>query len=89
MSVIPCTDDVNVVCKTKTEFKKASHQQDNPKSDICSPFFPCSCCVGFTISDSPSSSPVISFTVNKLKGVFLPSEAVDISLPVWQPPQLI
>ncbi|MDE3185061.1 MAG: hypothetical protein KGM16_16745 [Bacteroidota bacterium] len=89
MSVMPCADDANAMIKVKTEFKQASHQQDNPKNDACSPFCQCSCCVGFTISHFPSSFPLISFTVKKQISSFLPSEVIDITLPVWQPPQLV
>ena len=89
MSVMPCADDANAMCKVKTEFKQASHQQDNPISKVCSPFCQCSCCVGFTISHFPSSYPVILFTANKQISSFLPSEVIDITLPVWQPPQLV
>ena len=89
MSVMPCTDDVNAMCKVKTEFKKATHQQDNPISKVCSPFYRCSSCVGFTISHFPSSSLEITATVNKQINSFLPSEVIDITLPVWQPPQLV
>ena len=89
MSVMPGTNDDTAMSKVKTEFKKASHHQDNPKSDICSPFCQCACCAGFTISHFPSSFPVVSFTVNKQISSFLPSEVIDITLPVWQPPQLV
>lgn len=89
MSVMPCADDATAMCKAKTEFKEASHQQGNPTSKVCSPFCQCSCCFGFTISHFPSSIPVISGTVNKQISSFLPSEVIDITLPVWQPPQLV
>jgi len=89
MSVMPCADDVNAMSKEKTEFKQATHQQDNPISKVCSPFCQCSSCVGFTISHSPSLFPVITPTVNKQISSFLPSEVIDITLPVWQPPQLV
>jgi hypothetical protein len=89
MSVMPCADDANAMCKAKTEFKEASHQQDNPTSKVCSPFCQCSCCFGFTISHFPSSFTVITATVNKQISSFLPSEVIDITLPVWQPPQLV
>ncbi len=89
MSVMPCADGTTAMCKIKTEFKKASHQQDNPNSNVCSPFCQCSCCVGFTISHFPSSFTSIAVTVNKQISSFVPSEVIDIPLPVWQPPQLV
>lgn len=89
MSVMPCADDANAMIKVKTEFKQATHQQDNPQSKVCSPFCQCSCCTGFEISHFPSLLPVVTATVNKQIISFLPSEIIDITLPVWQPPQLV
>lgn len=86
MSLMPCADDANAMIKVKTEFKQASHQQDNPISKVCSPFCKCSCCVGFTISHLPSSFPVITATVNKQIISFPPSEVIDITLHVCQCP---
>jgi hypothetical protein len=89
MSVMPCADSANAISKAKTEFKKASHQCGNSKSDICSPFCQCACCAGFTIIYRNSLFTAISFAVNKQISSFLPSEVIDITLPVWQPPQLV
>lgn len=89
LSVMPCADtNAMIDSHPKTELTKVSHQHDNHKSDACSPFCHCTCCAGFTITHF-NSSFTIAVPVNKQINSFLPSEVIDITLPVWQPPQLI
>ena len=89
LSLMPCAD-ANAVHDScaKTELTAATHQQHNQAPDGCAPFCHCMCCAGFTISHL-SSFTIISLIANKQKGSFLPSEVIDITLPVWQPPQLV
>jgi hypothetical protein len=90
MSVMPCAD-TNAMNNShvKTELSKASHQHHNQSSDACSPFCHCACCAGVTINHFFSSFTVIPLPVNKQESSFLPSDIIDITLPVWQPPQLV
>lgn len=90
VSIMPCADGAIAMNKSeiKTEISKAIHQHDVPNHDICSPFCQCARCAGFTITHFPSSF-VIPVTVNKQISSFLPSEIIDITLPILQPPQLV
>ena len=90
LSVMPCADtNAMIGSHAKTELTQASPQQHNQSSDVCSPFCHCSCCAGFTITHFTSSFTIIPVPVNKQLNSFLPSEVIDITLPVWQPPQLV
>jgi hypothetical protein len=90
LSVMPCADTNAMIDNhAKTELTQASPQQHNQSSDVCSPFCHCACCAGFTITHFTSSFTVIPVPVNKQLNSFLPSEVIDITLPVWQPPQLV
>lgn len=88
---MPCADisamnDSNA----KTELKKASqHHHQNQQRDACSPFCHCTCCAGFTVSHFPLQFTIIPIAASKQKSSFLPSAVIDITLPVWQPPQLV
>jgi hypothetical protein len=92
LSCMPCMDegvDMKVI-KDKKELSKSHNQQeeDEDHSDACSPFCTCSCCSGF--------SPVYSFAAiatlfpacsTNYCSLYI-SSVIEISLPVWQPPQL-
>jgi len=95
LSCLPCADlDAMPIAKTKTNSsvsKPLKEHSDNHKEvDLCSPFCHCACCAGFSIIYHPVLMPErIHIQVAKLHIDFLSSEIVEISLPIWQPPQLV
>ena len=90
-SIMPCTDMPNTIANkmANANISDSGNKHDHSTSDVCSPFCQCSCCAGFFInhfiavvsSDLPLQSPAIA--------AHLPFNTLDISLPVWQPPQLV
>jgi len=89
LSCMPCMDagQKNSQAKAATEISKTVPCQDDHE-DECSPFCNCSCCSFFSINQ-PASISVYSLNVlNKTFASFLPENTSEISLPVWQPPQL-
>jgi len=90
LSVMPCADkpDTFNPGKIKSEINTSNHQ-NCPQTDSCSPFCQCSCCAGFTLNHSVASISSIQLFPDKETGRFLSSAAINIALPVWQPPQLI
>lgn len=90
LSVMPCADDANAMNnrKAKTELIKSSHQQDNPKSDECSPFCQCSCCAGFSVNHFVAEIATIPKYESNSASSFLPANVREVALPIWQPPQL-
>lgn len=89
LSVMPCTDAKAMNGKAKTELTQATHQQGNPLSDACSPFCQCACCVGFSIVKPITSFSIIEPVSPKSYSLFFSSSSKRISLPIWQPPQLV
>jgi uncharacterized protein DUF6660 len=91
-SWIPCADtysdaDHEVTITKNINDSSSDHQHDD--SDSCSPFCHCSCCAGFSANYSVASLPVINFAARAEYSSFLPQNVLEISLPVWQPPQII
>lgn len=89
LSVLPCTDKNSLGKSAKASIVKATHPQDNADDD-CSPFCQCSCCANFSIHNQPSTSLAVPFPFQGAKAAgYLSSHLYSVSLPVWQPPQLI
>jgi hypothetical protein len=86
---MPCTDGANAMDKAKQEVVKASHQQDHPKTDACSPFCSCSCCSGTPIPKVLGKLILVKLEFKKEYNYFYSSSIKGISLPIWQPPQLV
>lgn len=93
LSCLPCADvdddatqSTNVTC----EISKTSNQQHKPEhKDSCSPFCHCSCCASYFVIKVPFTIPLaLVESVNPVYTVHFTEEVHEISLPVWQPPQL-
>jgi len=93
LSSIPCMDRAafaKSTANTKTGVHQIDkHQQQQDHNDDCSPFCSCNCCAGFSINHQvPTVVKQFSLTLNKSVS-FYNADIVEISLPVWQPPQLV
>lgn len=91
MSCMPCRDDVVIKPgKNKIEFAKSSNsQQENHKTDACSPFCICSCCAGVNFTFIQLAVDNIAPYSSKHISAFIPSSVRKVALPIWQPPQLV
>ena len=68
--------------------KSSTSNQQHKETDPCSPFCTCNCCAGFTfLFTSLKLQPVIH-VIKKQYCFYLSYPATEISLPVWQPPQI-
>ncbi|TAN20462.1 MAG: hypothetical protein EPN37_01545 [Chitinophagaceae bacterium] len=65
----------------------ATHHQD--KHDVCSPFCYCACCAVPVVVNTPINFVPDSPTCFAVCVTHLPGKYIDVSLPVWQPPQLL
>lgn len=74
--------------QVKKEISKQQKQEDKKHSDGCSPFCVCNCCAGFTFNFFPYQIDYLDIPLAKNISVYLPVEVKEISLPIWQPPQL-
>ena len=91
LSIMPCADKGNpeIQGKIKTLFTKCNHPQDDQQQDNCSPFCHCTCCSCFSINHFIVALSIIPPFENNLAPSFISSEVIEISLPIWQPPQLV
>lgn len=90
LSVMPCADSGGAKdSKAKTEITKASQQPSHDDTDECSPFCHCTCCAGFSINHTSTAITAIHSFSNDPKSSFLPSNVIEVALPIWQPPRLV
>lgn len=91
LSVLPCRDDA-FKDHAKYSMLEVSHNEDGHNeghADNCSPLCICSCCSVVTVYNTPILIELPNFE-NRIEHVSCYSGAlINISLPVWQPPQLI
>jgi len=91
LSGMPCADSSYTANyeKAKTEISKAPLQHDDANHpDDCSPFCQCSCCAGFSINHSLASISRPCVFGNRFLASYLHANLIEISLPIWEPPQL-
>ena len=89
LNFIPCKDAAAPKdAKAAVELPGAHNDSDKHDDDSCSPLCICSCC-----SVVPMPSPVIAVEtiverVHPVLASVYTDQLLDISLPIWQPPQL-
>lgn len=90
LSLLPCVDNTFAMKadKAKTELTNSTHQQDEPHEDACSPFCICSCCAGFSIFYPFAKIEIAALAHKPAYTSFLAAQVFEVSLPIWQPPQL-
>ncbi|GAA0564553.1 hypothetical protein GCM10009415_53760 [Chitinophaga japonensis] len=91
LSCVPCADGLYSAGNGRQAaafVKAADHQHDREHSDTCSPLCQCACCASVLLS--PAFINVSRLTDNSatLQAADLSADVIEISLPVWQPPQL-
>jgi hypothetical protein len=87
---LPCADMDSVSCKTKAHGVNPHQQQQEQDGcdDDCSPFCHCTCCAVFSMDHVNTSFQLVAFTFKSDHSSFPSFSPCEISLPVWQPPQL-
>lgn len=88
ISAMPCADGVIAMSKAKTEIQKTNHQQNDHPTKDCSPFCSCSCCTGSPIPQHLSELIFIKPEFIRSYNSFYSSPIKEISLSIWQPPQM-
>lgn len=93
LSCVPCADVAAATGRSATASVMASgadHHKSAHHTDCCSPFCQCSCCTGFHLPQSLlSERALVAMPSSPVYAAFLPNAPVAVSLPVWQPPQLV
>lgn len=91
LNFIPCRDAVDLAPKsghTAVELPGSHNDSDKHADDSCSPLCICSCC---SLASMPSPVIVVDNIIERAHPEFVSMYAgqlLDISLPIWQPPQL-
>jgi hypothetical protein len=91
LSCLPCADDAFARNdnEAKTETVKQPDQEGDLHNDNCSPFCHCTCCAGFSFHHPATEiASVVPFRKTQNASPYIAS-VIEISLPVWQPPQLV
>lgn len=89
LNFVPCADEQPVPSGTEMTVRLAAQNHENTLSaDHCSPFCNCTCCATSSIAKimSLTSTPVKEHQTNTRP--YQAGEYIDISMPVWQPPQI-
>ncbi len=91
LSCVPCADGAYGINdhKANTTLSQSQNQQEDSHTDDCSPFCACNCCAGFAIISYASQVVTLHFSAIEKNPVHLPVCISEISLPIWQPPQLV
>ncbi len=89
-SITPCADSVGAVKDNRTVELSTNHQSSSPGDmDFCSPFCICACCAGFVYNPNLYQISEVTAPYNPIKEAFINADISSISLPIWQPPQLL
>ena|SRR5690606_1803882 len=91
LGCLPCADGVCAANagQGKPAFVKApDHAHDREHSDACSPFCQCACCASVLLNPAFTSVSRLTDNSAQLLAADLSADIMEISLPVWQPPQL-
>ncbi|WP_317042008.1 DUF6660 family protein [Sediminibacterium ginsengisoli] len=92
LSILPCADTGMTVKtnKAKSEQVSASKHKDNKSDDdLCPPFCHCGCCASVSIKTNFLAVEARPAFYGNNAPYYLPGSISAISLPIWQPPQLL
>ena len=92
ISCLPCTDGdfADSPSKMKAEqILTTPLPEDANHNDECSPFCQCSCCASISINYTTSIIADTFYKDDRLFIVYMPTNIIQVSLPVWQPPRLV
>ncbi|MET0638015.1 MAG: DUF6660 family protein [Chitinophagaceae bacterium] len=91
LSNVPCGDRGGDTCPEPGmgAYSSGGGETHSDHEDLCSPFCQCNCCAGYSIHYETVAEAEI-FLPGKNKFIsFLPEKISEVSLPVWQPPQIL
>lgn len=89
LSCLPCKDGAKAgSAKATVEMKKVA-DKSHSEPDDCPPFCICSCCGTHTANTAFFSIQHLALKYRSENSLYPPSPIYNISLPVWQPPQLV
>ena len=90
LSFTSCVDGTYAMNKEKEHIEASKTQTpvDEDCNDNCSPFCTGNCCPGFAFSFESLQIAYLLLPSSEKLTAYLPADISEITLPVWQPPQL-
>ena len=88
LSCLPCSD-VGATSEMSKPEVRDYQSNETQHNDLCSPFCHCTCCAGFSVNHFIALIATIPQYKSKIQAAYLPSNILDVALPIWQPPQLV
>lgn len=91
LSCMPCADTSAMKSvDSKQPIAKTMESNDTGEhNDNCSPFCHCTCCSCTSINEVQIFTSFIPIYPSNTTTTYLPENTREISLPIWQPPQLV
>jgi hypothetical protein len=90
LSCLPCGDVNTLVQKEgKVKYELSKCDDGDRHEDDCSPFCHCSCCAGFSIHHQVAAVQQSFPPLNSIHAARYIETIREVSIPVWQPPQLV
>lgn len=89
LSGLPCRDGNAKESVSQNISTHEDDHQDDAHEDSCSPLCTCSCCSVVTNYYSSISVDIIAFENHIEHLSFYSGSLINLSLPIWQPPQLL
>lgn len=87
--LVPCSDVSFVEVNAKYESVKNTTDNNQNKTDECSPFCSCACCSVPTVAQTLFALVFHHPIVHPVYSEYKHGEFINVSIPIWQPPQLI
>jgi len=88
LSCLPCDDNASIAQIGNLTIELANHQNSQDHKDACSPFCHCTCCASFLLNHTQPLPSTRNDSRPASFSCYLPAHLIEVSLPVWQPPQL-
>lgn len=88
LSGMPCRDNDELANNATATVNAQHHADQKGHRDACSPFCTCSCCSTLSISYPLAVLAAVPAEISIHYSSLYIGSAINISLPVWQPPQL-
>jgi len=88
LNLVPCADAQETISsETAVLHQQSDSEQHHPFTDTCSPFCHCSCCANSSVAPLTQLSSVPFTDYKNLAIPYFTGNYIDVSLPIWQPPQ--
>jgi len=90
LSCLPCADTDATPDYSIEVMKHGGPGHPHEHKDLCSPFCHCACCSTYSVIKILIGIPTLAeLPAGTAYASGVPGTVIEISLPIWQPPQLV